>query len=65
MKCPYCRADNADEVLVCAACSHDVAVPAKLIAERDDLLRKREHLRDELRRARADLETIRAGGKRR
>lgn len=44
--------------LVCASCSRDIAVPATLIAERDDLLRKRDLLRDELRRARAEIEAI-------
>jgi hypothetical protein len=33
-------------------------VPATLIAERDDLLRKRDQLRDELARARDEVETI-------
>jgi hypothetical protein len=44
--------------LVCAACGRDIAVPATLIAERDDLLRKRDQLRDELRRARDEVEAI-------
>lgn len=56
--CPYCQAENADRALVCASCSRDIAVPATLIAERDDLLRKRDQLRDELARARAEVETI-------
>ena len=56
--CPYCQAENADRALVCASCSRDIAVPATLIAERDDLLRKRDQLRDELARARSEIETI-------
>ena len=56
--CPYCQAENADRALVCASCSRDIAVPATLIAERDDLLRKRDQLRDELARARDEVETI-------
>jgi len=56
--CPYCRADSAEGALVCAACGRDIAVPATLIAERDDLQRKREELRDELRRARAEIEAV-------
>ena len=59
MKCPYCKSDNADDALVCTSCSRDIAVPATLIAERDDLLRKRELLLDELQRARAEIEMIR------
>lgn len=59
MKCPYCQADNIESALVCAACSRDIAIPATLVAERDDLLRKRDQLRDELRRARNEIEAIR------
>ena len=59
MKCPYCRSENAEDALACVACSRDIAVPATLIAERDDLLRKREMLVEELRRARKEIEAIR------
>ncbi|WP_249128946.1 MULTISPECIES: hypothetical protein [Bradyrhizobium] len=45
-------------MLVCTSCSRDIAVPATLIAERDDLLRKRDELRDELKRARGEIEAI-------
>ena len=58
MICPYCQSENADAALVCACCGRDIAVPATLIAERDDLLRKREELRDELKRARDEVEAI-------
>jgi hypothetical protein len=58
VKCPYCLSGTADGALVCAACGRDIAVPATLIAERDDLLRKRDQLRDELRRARDEVEAI-------
>jgi hypothetical protein len=61
MKCFYCQSDNVDSALVCTVCSRDIAVPAALIAERDDLLRKRDELREELRRARNEIETIRGG----
>lgn len=60
MKCLYCQCENVEGALVCSACSRDIAAPATLIAERDDLLRKREELRDELRQARADIEKIRS-----
>ncbi|MBR0841420.1 hypothetical protein JQ607_14570 [Bradyrhizobium liaoningense] len=56
--CPYCRSENAEGALVCASCARDIAVPATLIAERDDLLRKREELRDELKRARNEVEAF-------
>ncbi len=58
MMCPYCLSENASSILVCSACSRDIAVPATLIAERDDLLRKRDVIRDELSRAQAELEMI-------
>jgi hypothetical protein len=45
--------------LVCSACARDIAIPPGLIAERDDLLRKRDLVRDALRRARQEIETIR------
>jgi hypothetical protein len=63
MKCPYCRSENAEDALVCAACSRDIAAPKTLIAERDELLRKRDHLREELRRARGEVEAIIRGRK--
>jgi hypothetical protein len=59
MICPYCSSENVSNTLVCSICSRDIAVPATLIAERDDLLRKRDLIRGELSRARAELELIR------
>ena len=58
MPCPYCRSEHPDNALVCAVCSRDIAIPATLIAERDDLLRKRDLIQDELRSARQQIETI-------
>jgi hypothetical protein len=58
MNCPYCRSEVEADVLVCAACCRDIAVPSTLVAERDELLRKRQALRDELQRARKEIETI-------
>ena len=58
MNCPYCRSETDEDALVCAACSRDIAVPSTLIAEHDELLRKREALRDELKRRRGEVETI-------
>jgi NAD(P)H-hydrate repair Nnr-like enzyme with NAD(P)H-hydrate epimerase domain len=63
MNCPYCRTENAADALVCARCSRDIGVPPTLIAERDELRRKRDLLREELRQARSEIEAIR--GKRR
>ena len=58
MKCPYCQSEHVESALVCASCARDIAIPATLIAERDDLLRKRDQLRDQLRQARAEIEAI-------
>ena len=65
MMCPYCLSENASNTLVCGTCSRDIAVPATLIAERDDLLRKRDFICDELYRAQAELEMIRTRDHRR
>jgi len=65
MKCPYCGSDNVESALICAACSRDIAIPATLTAERDELLRKRDLLRSELQKARDEIDAIRTGRKRR
>jgi len=65
MKCPYCRSDNVEGALVCTACSRDIAIPSPLIAERDEILRKRDSLRSELQRALHEIEAIRSQRKRR
>lgn len=62
LTCPYCLSECPAGALVCATCSRDIVVPARLIAERDDLLRQRDLIRDELRRARSEIETIRTKG---
>jgi hypothetical protein len=56
MTCPFCKSDNASSALVCAACGRDIAVPESLVAERDELVRKRDILRQELAVATAELE---------
>jgi hypothetical protein len=65
MLCPFCRSENDASALVCHDCSRDIAVPASLIAEREDVMRKRDLLRDELVRAKGELEGLRHGKKRR
>jgi hypothetical protein len=57
--CPFCMQESAVDALVCASCSRDIAVPAPLIAERDDLARKRDAVREELIRARTELDALR------
>jgi hypothetical protein len=63
MNCPYCQSQNADEAVVCRACGRDIAIPASLIAEREALLRKRELIHDELRKAEAEIAMIRSRAK--
>jgi len=60
MKCPFCHSENADDVLVCTACSRDIAIPASLVAERDELLRKREMIAEEIRKAESEIAMIRS-----
>jgi hypothetical protein len=59
--CPFCLQENAEAALVCAACSRDIAVPASLLAERDELCRKRDAAREELSNAKRELEELRRG----
>jgi hypothetical protein len=55
MPCPFCNKEIPDAALVCAACGRDIAIPESLIAERAELLAKRDDLRAELARASARL----------
>ena len=48
MPCPFCRKELPDLALVCAACGRDTAIPESLVAERAELLAKRDALRSEL-----------------
>lgn len=57
--CPFCAQPVASGALVCSSCSRDITIPASLIAERDDLLRKREAATEELAQAKAELEMLR------
>jgi len=54
--CPFCTRENPSNALVCGSCARDIAIPSSLIAERDDLLRKRDTAREELSRTNAELE---------
>jgi hypothetical protein len=55
MQCPFCHAEKDEQAPVCASCGRDTAVPEALLAERTDLLQKRDRLRAELARAQARL----------
>jgi hypothetical protein len=61
--CPFCLQENSAGALVCATCSRDIAVPGSLLAERDDLCRKRDAAREELSRAKHELEQLKRGKK--
>jgi hypothetical protein len=63
MICPFCAQENASAALVCATCSRDIAVPASLIDERNQLVRKRDAAREELSKAKRELEALRRGKK--
>ncbi len=65
MMCPFCLKENASKALVCESCARDIAVPEKLVAERDDLIRKRDIVRREVLAARAELEQLNRHRKRR
>ena len=59
MPCPFCRTELLDLALVCAECGRDTAIPESLLAERTELLAKRDNLRTELAMANARLEARR------
>jgi len=63
--CPFCLQENAGAARVCGNCSRDIAVPASLIDERDDLFRKRDAAREELSQAKRELERFRRDRKHR
>jgi hypothetical protein len=63
MICPFCAQENAPAALVCNTCSRDIAVPVQLIDERNDLFRKRDAAREELSRAKRELEGFKRGKK--
>jgi hypothetical protein len=65
MMCPYCLQENDVKARVCSSCGRDIAVPETLLAERDDLVRKRDVLRGELLAARAAIEQLNRRRKRR
>jgi len=55
VRCPFCAQENPVQAVVCGSCARDMTVPSSLIAEREDLIKKRDEVRDELARARAQV----------
>ena len=59
MQCPFCHSEKDEQAPVCASCGRDTAVPEALLAERAQLLEKRDKLRADLERAQVRLATRR------
>jgi len=55
VRCIFCASDIDDNAAVCPSCQRDVAVPPPLLAERDELLGKRDKLISDLADAKAKL----------
>jgi uncharacterized Zn finger protein (UPF0148 family) len=55
MRCPFCGETCDDGVLVCPTCARDVAIPAHLQKEHDELRNRRDALRAELERITTEL----------
>jgi hypothetical protein len=62
--CPFCALEIPAEAIVCGNCSRDIAIPPSLIAERDNLLRKRDSVQEELQKTRDELDRLRLGKRR-
>ena len=60
MQCPFCHSEKDERAPVCASCGRDTVVPEALLAERAELLQKRDRLRAELESAQARLAEKRA-----
>ena len=63
MKCPFCARQNAANALVCVSCCRDIAAPESLIAELDNLIRRRDAAREKLSRAKHELDTLKRARK--
>jgi hypothetical protein len=63
MKCPFCARQNAANALVCLSCARAIAAPESLIAELDDLMRRRDAARERLSRAKHEFDTLKRAGK--
>lgn len=57
-ECPFCAQMNAPHAIACNSCCRDITIPESLVAERDDLIRKRDAVKAELVRTKAELESL-------
>lgn len=64
MRCPFCFSEKEADAPVCPTCNRDTDVPATLRKEREDLMRMRDRLRDELAEKEARLDARRLRRKR-
>ena len=55
MRCPFCFSEKETDAPVCPTCSRDTEIPPTLQQEREDLVRLRDQLRDELAEKQARL----------
>lgn len=55
LACPFCSEEIPERSAVCRACHRDIAIPASLIVEHQELSLKRDALRAELGDAKARL----------
>ncbi len=58
MTCPFCLKETTAEASVCGSCGRDIAVPNELVAERNNLIRKRDTVRLALMEAKAEIERL-------
>lgn len=63
MQCPFCNLNIADDATVCPACQRDTVVPPTLLKERDELIRKRDRLIEDLNKAKIELKACKMFGR--
>ena len=61
--CPLCASVQSTAALVCTVCNRDIAIPGSLKAEYEDLLLKREALREKIAKANERIATLRSKGR--
>jgi hypothetical protein len=44
--CPLCGEENQPDALVCSTCRRDIAIPAALLTERRNVLRRKDELQE-------------------